>query len=137
MCLTEIIPFGAKRFPKKGGSGVGYKIFWYRDDNGELLGYFQNPFKVRPRGKWLKSRDYKIKDARFSCMSGDHRKYPQGWHVYLGKPSGNPADGVSVVVRFRNVVAIGYDSDEDLTKCVVAKEIYIPRERSKTAVGKA
>jgi hypothetical protein len=105
-------------------AGIGYKIF-RKGFNKELKFQFF-PYNSRyevPTNKWLSS--YGCELITDSCD-----KYPEGFHIYLAKPSRNLLFSTVIVeVKFRYPVATGY---QNYLPVVVARAIFIKEESNET-----
>lgn len=81
------------------------------------------------RGRWLHSSDIRI--VTFSWAGGRHKTYPSGFHIFKYKKDALRWNcrnrGVVVRVRFRNLVATGYQRPN--YPCLVAKEMFVPEEK--------
>lgn len=87
--------------------------------------------------KWLKEEDFrKPGDLFYPTYDISKKKYGFGFHVYTDEPNPNYIsyivktnciyELVDVKVLFRYIVAKGLQMS---SKCVVAKEIFIPKDQ--------
>lgn len=130
MCLEKLSNFKVKL--DKNGVGIGWKLF-HQNAWGKLLGDFQSFSVVRPRNKWLKEGDFRHeswKHAKKMHNFSGSVSYALGFHVFLTKEGaerwGNGCyDPKITMIKFRKPVAKGLQLEH---RCVVAKEIFIPKE---------
>jgi len=124
MCLDKLSDFKVRL--NENGVGVGWKVF-NKTPNGMLFGEWQGR-KRRSRNKWLKEGDFRLGKFKglelFKCWSIE---YPYGFHVFITRKGvKNWTYSIPTKVKFRKVVAKGLQCGH---RCVVAKEIFIPKER--------
>lgn len=130
MCLERLQDF--KFNLDENGVGFGWKVFNVNPKTGSLNAEYRKA-KVRPRGRWLKEKDYRFaheKDKKF--LFDSKISYPYGFHVFL---KGTDAEGwrrdyhydhKAIRVKFRKIVAKGLQNGGNV---IVAKEIFIPKEQ--------
>lgn len=109
---------------------VGYKVFALQP-NGDLRSPCMDRFINRPKGKW-------ITDQNNNNISEDCTNYPCGFHIFLKKDDavffkGSSSTGEVIrTVKFRKVVAAGWQMRSDCEMTVVARGMYILPEGSTT-----
>jgi len=128
MCLEKIKKFRTKLDKK--GEGWGWKIF--RRKPYGLVGEFANATKVRPYNRWLNEKDFRRKKEDGIYPSEIGNKYKLGWHIFLFEKDAIMwmSDFINREVRrvkFRKLITTGINSYR--YKVIVAKEIFIPKEK--------
>jgi len=129
MCLDKLADF------KVPDPGLGWKIFIVKDgwskeglasDSPHILPWVRGDI-YSVFYEWLDEKDFREErhkggECLYAYFEGN-RPYPFGFHIYLEKQDVlYSLNGVIFPVRFRHVVATGYEDGE---KVVVAKEMMI------------
>jgi len=106
----------------------GWKVFRVLRD-GELAGQYCGIKTSRPKGKWLKSRNFTPVSRNFDMPNAMNiYSYKPGWHVFRTRVGAQHWMGsgkiVKVLVRkIREKGCVGGAS----SRCFVADEIFIPK----------
>jgi len=130
MCLEKI----TKRYkPRDMRVHIGYKVF--RVFSGRILGEYQNPEKERPRGRWIKEKNYRRIICSSKLFADTGEEYPKGWHIIRTKREAKRWSCYSwkkiFKVAYKNVIVAGVQEASAGVlgvKIVVAKEIKILEE---------
>ncbi len=124
MCLDKLSEFKVKL--NKEGIGVGFKVFVGNSIFG-LKAEWNGTQYIRSENKWLREGDFRADKVKHTKKIGySSVKYPLGFHVFLSKRAAKQWGGGQIrKVKFRRVVATGLQMTY---KCIVAKEIFIPKE---------
>jgi len=124
MCLAIINTTKPKKYTK-----IQYGYKWM--DYSNFYKEFNFPFRARKN--WIKKNEWLTDNKNtpiFSLFA--NKNYPTGFHIYLNLDDAmNECNrwysGVVVKIWFKNVVAIGKNSKQDIGQTVIAKNMKISK----------
>ena len=126
MCLDTVMAMVVTKH-------TGWKVFTLGIDRSELLGYSFGRYrsKIRPIGKWINEKDFRISDRDTLFSNFGDIEYPLGWHIFDDKRGaeewmGGSSSGAMTIkkVRYYGVVAVG---EQNGYRVIVARYIKIER----------